>query len=119
MSHHLDAMVRSHRDHRDNRGRRPAGITSVCSAHPLVIEAAVAGRAVADGTAVLIEATSNQVDQFGGYTGLRPADFRRLVEEIATRVGFATEDLVLGRRPPRPAPVARTTRRPPWRTPRT
>lgn len=58
MSAHLDAMVRSHAD------RRPRGITSVCSAHPLVLEAAlVQGRD--DAAPVLIEATSNQVDQFG------------------------------------------------------
>jgi D-tagatose-1,6-bisphosphate aldolase subunit GatZ/KbaZ len=86
---HLDAMVRSHAD------GRPRGLTSVCSAHPLVLEAALLEGRV-DGTPVLIEATSNQVDQFGGYTGLRPADFRALVEEIADRVGFAARDLVLG-----------------------
>jgi D-tagatose-1,6-bisphosphate aldolase subunit GatZ/KbaZ len=89
MNQHLDAVVRSRGE------RRPAGITSVCSAHPLVIEAAVA-QAVADRSPVLIEATSNQVDQFGGYTGLRPADFRALVESIARRIGLPTEDLVLG-----------------------
>ena len=51
------------------------GITSVCSAHPLVIEAALRlGKD--DGTAVLIEATCNQVNQEGGYTGMTPADFR-------------------------------------------
>jgi D-tagatose-1,6-bisphosphate aldolase subunit GatZ/KbaZ len=82
-------MVRSH------SGERPTGLASVCSAHPLVLEAALLqGRA--DSTPVLIEATSNQVDQFGGYTGLRPADFRTLVEEIAGRVGFPADDLVLG-----------------------
>ena len=85
----LDALVLTH------AGDRPAGIASVCSAHPLVLEAALR-QGLADGSAVLIEATSNQVDQFGGYTGLRPADFRRLVEEIADRVGFPAGDLVLG-----------------------
>ena len=45
---------------------------------------------------MLIEATSNQVDQFGGYTGLRPADFRKLVEDIAHRVGFPGDRIVLG-----------------------
>jgi D-tagatose-1,6-bisphosphate aldolase subunit GatZ/KbaZ len=89
MNAHLDAEVRSH------RGERPAGITSVCSAHPLVIEAALR-QGTADGSPVLIEATSNQVDQFGGYTGLLPADFRGLVEEIAERVGFPVADVVLG-----------------------
>jgi D-tagatose-1,6-bisphosphate aldolase subunit GatZ/KbaZ len=51
---------------------------------------------VADRSAVLVEATSNQVDQFGGYTGLRPADFRDLVEGIAGRVGLPLADVVLG-----------------------
>jgi D-tagatose-1,6-bisphosphate aldolase subunit GatZ/KbaZ len=89
MSAHLDAIVRSH------TGDRRAGITSVCSAHPLVIEAALR-QGVADRSAVLVEATSNQVDQFGGYTGLRPADFRDLVEGIAGRVGLPLADVVLG-----------------------
>jgi hypothetical protein len=51
------------------------GITSICSAHPWSIEAALGGAAT--GTAVLIEATCNQVNQDGGYTGMTPADFRR------------------------------------------
>lgn len=71
------------------------GTTSVCSAHPLVIEAALR-QALADHTFALIEATSNQVDQFGGYTGMRPADFRDLVLEIADRVGLARDHVVLG-----------------------
>ena len=37
-----------------------------CSAHPLVLEAAIR-YASANQTPLLIEATSNQVDQFGGY----------------------------------------------------
>ena len=71
------------------------GITSVCSAHPLVIEAALRqGRD--EGRPVLIEATCNQVNQEGGYTGMTPADFRAFVEAIADRVGFARDGLVLG-----------------------
>jgi D-tagatose-1,6-bisphosphate aldolase subunit GatZ/KbaZ len=71
------------------------GIYSVCSAHPTVVQAAVE-QAGADGSYVLIEATSNQVDQFGGYTGLRPAGFRDLVFGIADQSGFARERVVLG-----------------------
>ncbi len=41
------------------------GITSVCSAHALVIEAALLGARDAD-TPVLIEATCNQVNHEGG-----------------------------------------------------
>lgn len=74
---------------------RHFGITSVCSAHPLVIEAALTlGRDL--GKTVLIEATCNQVNQDGGYTGMTPADFRGFVEGIAARVGFDTRLLVLG-----------------------
>ena len=46
------------------------GICSVCSAHPLVIEAALAFDRNST-RKVLIEATSNQVNQFGGYTGIK------------------------------------------------
>ncbi|MCX2698252.1 MULTISPECIES: D-tagatose-bisphosphate aldolase, class II, non-catalytic subunit [Ochrobactrum] len=71
------------------------GITSICSAHPLVIEAALL-EGIATNTDVLIEATCNQVNQDGGYTGMTPADFRRFVEEIAARLGFDTKHLILG-----------------------
>ncbi|MCL8000465.1 D-tagatose-bisphosphate aldolase, class II, non-catalytic subunit [Brucella sp. 21LCYQ03] len=71
------------------------GITSICSAHPLVIEAALL-EGIATNTDVLIEATCNQVNQDGGYTGMTPADFRRFVEEIAARLGFDTKRLILG-----------------------
>lgn len=71
------------------------GICSVCSAHPLVIEAAL--RFDLNTTnKVLIEATSNQVNQYGGYTGMKPADFRDFVLSIASDVGFPTERLILG-----------------------
>ena len=71
------------------------GITSVCSAHPVVIGAALAlGRA--DGTTVLIEATCNQVNQDGGYTGMTPADFRRFVLRIAAEEDFDPGRLILG-----------------------
>lgn len=73
----------------------PVGVTSVCSAHPLVIEAAMR-QCQEDGAPVLIEATSNQVDQFGGYTGMTPVDFRVFVEGIADKVGLDRSRLVLG-----------------------
>lgn len=71
------------------------GITSVCSAHPLVIEATLR-RAARDGHAVLIEATCNQVNQEGGYTGMTPADFRTFVEGIAQSVGYPLDRIILG-----------------------
>jgi D-tagatose-1,6-bisphosphate aldolase subunit GatZ/KbaZ len=44
----------------------------------------------------LIEATSNQVNQDGGYTGMRPADFNRFVLAIAARVGMPAGQVLLG-----------------------
>ncbi|MDP9125449.1 MAG: class II D-tagatose-bisphosphate aldolase, non-catalytic subunit, partial [Pseudomonadota bacterium] len=73
----------------------PVGITAVCSAHPIVLEAALSEGAK-HGTTVLIEATSNQVNQFGGYTGMRPADFHRFVSGIAAACGLPAERLLLG-----------------------
>ena len=73
----------------------PAGIYSVCSAHPMVLEATLALAARGEGYA-LIEATSNQVNQDGGYTGMRPADFRDLVYAKAQAIGMPRERIVLG-----------------------
>ncbi|MCG0284557.1 D-tagatose-bisphosphate aldolase, class II, non-catalytic subunit [Streptomyces sp. PSAA01] len=80
---------------RRQKAGQPQGITSVCSAHPLVIEAAVV-QARESGGHVLVEATSNQVDQYGGYTGMRPADFRDLVHRIAAESGLPLERVILG-----------------------
>jgi D-tagatose-1,6-bisphosphate aldolase subunit GatZ/KbaZ len=49
-----------------------------------------------DGSALLLEATSNQVNQFGGYTGMRPADFREFAFELARKESFAIEQIILG-----------------------
>ncbi|MBL8271286.1 D-tagatose-bisphosphate aldolase, class II, non-catalytic subunit [Steroidobacter sp.] len=79
---------------RHKRGEQ-AGVYSLCSAHPRVIESAMR-EARACNAPLLVEATSNQVNQFGGYTGMTPADFRRFVFDIANRVGFREERLWLG-----------------------
>jgi D-tagatose 6-phosphate 4-epimerase len=72
-----------------------AGVTSVCTAHPVVIEAALS-LALRTDRRVLIEATCNQVNQEGGYTGMTPADFRKFVEGIAARVGLDPSRVILG-----------------------
>src|ERR1035437_4286869 len=77
------------------RAGQPKGIYSVCSAHPWVLEAAI-DQALEDGSNLLIEATSNQVNHLGGYTGMLPADFRRRVIEIAASKGFDESKLILG-----------------------
>lgn len=71
------------------------GIYSICSAHPLVIEAALHFN-LSNDLNVLIEATSNQVNQFGGYTGMKPADFRDFVYNIANKLGFPHQRILLG-----------------------
>ncbi|HEY2686055.1 MAG TPA: D-tagatose-bisphosphate aldolase, class II, non-catalytic subunit [Steroidobacteraceae bacterium] len=80
--------------HAHKAGQR-RGIYSLCSAHPAVIEAALI-EARRRGEFLLIEATSNQVNQFGGYTGMQPTNFHRFVMDIASRVGFAQERVLLG-----------------------
>ena len=53
-------------------------------------------QALADQSHLLIEATSNQVNHQGGYTGMQPEDFRRLVLEIAREKHFDEAKLILG-----------------------
>ncbi len=78
-----------------NREHGTGGICSVCSAHAEVIKASME-QAVEDDSIVLIEATSNQVNQFGGYTGMQAADFVEYVNKLADEVGFPRERVLLG-----------------------
>ena len=80
---------------RRHKSGAAVGIYSVCSAHPLVLEAALR-EASRTGDLVLIEATSNQVNQDGGYTGMRPAAFRDLVQGLASSAGLPGDRIVLG-----------------------
>jgi D-tagatose-1,6-bisphosphate aldolase subunit GatZ/KbaZ len=80
---------------RRHRAGEAVGIYSVCSAHPLALRAALE-HARAVGGYALIEATSNQVNQEGGYTGLRPAQFRELVSGLADQSGLPRERVLLG-----------------------
>ena len=77
------------------KGMKYAGIPSFCTASDLVIEACLE-QAIRFDDCVLVEATANQVNQFGGYTGMKPADYRDFVYEIADRVGFPREKIILG-----------------------
>lgn len=78
-----------------HRQGQNVGLYSVCCSHAQVLRAAmqVAQRY---GTVLLIEATSNQVDQFGGYTGMTPAQFRDYVLALAADAAFPRERLILG-----------------------
>jgi D-tagatose-1,6-bisphosphate aldolase subunit GatZ/KbaZ len=70
-------------------------VYSVCSANRFVLEAAMQ-EAKADESVLLIESTSNQVNQYGGYTGIRPAGFVSFVTEMAGSVGLSTDRIILG-----------------------
>lgn len=70
------------------------GIPSYCSANELVLETALR-RAKAQNTPVLIEATANQVNQFGGYTGMLPKDFYQMVLKMAEEIGVLEHQIIL------------------------
>ncbi|MGE5613734.1 MAG: class II D-tagatose-bisphosphate aldolase non-catalytic subunit [Bacillota bacterium] len=71
------------------------GIYSACTANDYVIEA-VMERARELNEYVLIEATANQVNQFGGYSGMTPEDFKEFVYSIAKKVNFPMDMIILG-----------------------
>ncbi len=85
----LQALIGRH------KAGEAVGIYSVCSAHPLVLEAALR-QAHARGQPLLIEATSNQVNQAGGYTGMTPVQFRDYVAQIAAAAGVPATTAWLG-----------------------
>ncbi len=80
---------------KEQKQNNPLGIYSVCSSHPFVIEAAIK-QAIEDKSEILIEATSNQVDQFGGYTGMTPDNFAMYVYSVAAKLKFPIEKIILG-----------------------
>ena len=71
------------------------GIYSICSANEYVIEVALK-YALQKKINVLIESTCNQVNQFGGYTGMKPLDFANFIFSIASRVKFPKNKIILG-----------------------
>ena len=74
---------------------KAVGIYSACSANYYVIKAVLtAGKR--DNSVVLIESTANQCDQFGGYTGMKPLDFKNFVYDIADEIGFDQSKIFLG-----------------------
>lgn len=72
-----------------------AGIYSACTANEYAIRA-VFRRALQSGQPALIEATANQVDQNGGYTGMTPAGFVKYVNRLADEMSFPREMIILG-----------------------
>ena len=73
----------------------PTGVYSICSAHRYVIQAGIR-QAAENKSLLVIEATSNQVNQFGGYTGMTPLGFREFVNKLVGEFGFPKDKLILG-----------------------
>jgi D-tagatose-1,6-bisphosphate aldolase subunit GatZ/KbaZ len=80
---------------RANRAGSGKAMPSVCSAHEDVLMASLM-MAQSHQQTILIEATSNQVNQFGGYTGMEPIDFSNYIELIAKSVGVDMDLVILG-----------------------
>lgn len=78
-----------------NKKGLKTGIYSVCSAHETVIKASMQ-QARADRSILLIESTSNQVNQEGGYTGMQPRNFADFVAGIASEMSFDPDLILLG-----------------------
>jgi len=82
-----------------NAAKLPAdgqtGLYSVCSANEIVLRA-VMRHAVGRNYTLIIESTSNQVNQYGGYTGIRPHEFFSWVQKIAREENMAPNNLILG-----------------------
>ena len=78
-----------------NRAGECVAIPSVCSAQPDVLRASMKWAERLDRT-IVIEATSNQVNQDGGYTGKTPADFAADIDRLADECGVARERISLG-----------------------
>ncbi len=88
MKHPMQVMM----DRRRNGEK--IGVPSYCTANELVLEEALI-RAKELNEAVLIEATANQVNQFGGYTGMKPADYYYMVLDMAKRIGVPENHVIL------------------------
>jgi len=73
----------------------PKGIYSICSSNEYVIEVAME-YALQKEINILIESTCNQVNQLGGYTGMKPLDFVNFIFSIADRVKFPKNKIILG-----------------------
>ena len=76
------------------RGDCP-GVFAVCSAHPVVLETAIEMTRSKD-RFLLVEATANQVNQFGGYTGMTPESFVGYLHHLAQEAGLPAERVLIG-----------------------
>lgn len=89
MTNHLLQIVRAVRQ------QIGPAIPAVASVLPDVIAAGLR-QAREHGLPALIEAPAEEVNQFGGHSGLTPADFAALVQDVAHSHGLDAVPLILG-----------------------
>lgn len=78
-----------------NRAGEPIGLPCFCTANEHVLRAVLA-YAARTGFPTVIEATCNQVNQDGGYTGMTPRDFIAWLSGMADEAGVPMGQLILG-----------------------
>ena len=89
MKHPIQEMMEQRR-----QGKK-CGIPSYCTANTLVLEI-ILRRAKLLNTPALIEATANQVNQYGGYTGMVPKDFYDMIQRMAEEFDVPKDLIILG-----------------------
>lgn len=80
---------------KNHLARRHGGRVAICSSHRAVLEAAME-LAMSRNDHLLVEATANQVNQFGGYSGMTPAAFASETARIACAMGMPNSRILLG-----------------------
>jgi D-tagatose-1,6-bisphosphate aldolase subunit GatZ/KbaZ len=78
-----------------NRDGEAIGLPCFCTANEQVLRA-VLSYAKETGFPTVIEATCNQVNQDGGYTGMTAADFMVWLSGMAAQAGVPMDQLILG-----------------------
>lgn len=78
-----------------NRNGTQIGLPCFCTANEHVLRATLQ-YAATTGLPMVIEATCNQVNQDGGYTGMTPADYMSWVRDMASEAGVPMAQLILG-----------------------
>ncbi len=84
-----------HNKVREHKTGQKSGVFSICSINPAVLTTAMQ-RSRNTSSSLLIESTCNQVNQYGGYSGLTPLAFTEYIKDMAEKNAFPLERIFLG-----------------------
>jgi len=79
----------------NNRAGELVGLPCFCTANELVIRS-ILQYAKQHQVPAVIEATCNQVNQDGGYTGMTASDFRDWIDSLVIEYGIVPSSIILG-----------------------